>query len=179
VRPFFVSHHRDDQENFMLAPYAAPAAAAAQAAPRIPAKLRHGKFPVSNTGRVYRLLRGEESDSYPTVAILNDRWRVIVCKNSIQWVLQKRRSSPNGWRGHWFCRTSEALLRGVRKYAGDIGGDALVILLRLPERFPGDAQENLRRQSKHHSDNSPDTGMGAAAAFAPALIRRQNRKPKP
>jgi hypothetical protein len=83
---------------------------------------------------------GEENDDYPTVAILNDRWRVVVCRNSIQWILQKR-GGPNHWRGRYFCRTREVLIRCAREHAGEIGGDALVILLRRPERFPAEDNE--------------------------------------
>jgi hypothetical protein len=78
--------------------------------------------------------RREENDAYPTVANLNARWRVIECKNSIQWILQRR--CRGRWNGKYFCRTREALLRFARAGAGEIAGDALVILLRLPERFP-------------------------------------------
>src|SRR5262245_32007927 len=72
--------------------------------------------------------RGEKSDTYPTIAVLNDRWRVIACKNSIQWILQKR-SGPNHWRGRYFCRTRDALICCAREHAGETGGDALEILL--------------------------------------------------
>jgi hypothetical protein len=90
--------------------------------------------PVSPINRVPDRVRGEESDSYPTVAILNDRWRVVVSSAGIQWVLQRRRGDH--WSGYWFCRTREALIRGARKHAGEIGGVALATLLRLPSRFP-------------------------------------------
>jgi hypothetical protein len=59
---------------------------------------------------------------------------VIVCRNALQWILQRRQGKQ--WRGYWFCRTREALIRGAREHAGPIGGDALVILLRLPEHYP-------------------------------------------
>jgi hypothetical protein len=79
---------------------------------------------------------GEETDDYPTVAVLNATWRVIACRQSIQWILQRRRGGPNHWRGQYFCRTREVLVRCAREHAGQIGGDALVVLLRLPEWFP-------------------------------------------
>src|SRR5262249_20137093 len=78
--------------------------------------------------------RYEENDAYPTVANLNARWRVIGCKNSIQWILQRR--CRGRWNGKYFCRTREALLRFAQACAGEFAGDALVILLRLPESFP-------------------------------------------
>jgi hypothetical protein len=77
----------------------------------------------------------EKSDAYPRViTVLNPKWRVIVCRNALQWILQCRQGKT--WRGYWFCRTREALVRGAREHAGPIDGAALVTLLRLPERFP-------------------------------------------
>jgi hypothetical protein len=90
--------------------------------------------PASPINRVSGRVRGEESGSYPVIANLNDRWRVVACSAGIQWILQRRRGDH--WVGCWFCRTREALVRGARKHAGEIGGVALVTLLRLPERFP-------------------------------------------
>ena len=83
--------------------------------------------------------RGEESDAYPTIAALNTRWRIVTCKNSLQWVLQRRCGHVDHWRGFWFCRSREALIRGAREHAGQIAGNALIILLRLPEHFQGTA----------------------------------------
>jgi hypothetical protein len=79
--------------------------------------------------------RAEEGDDYPTICILNARWRVVACKNSIQWILQ-RRCGPNHWRGQYFCRTRDGLVCCAREHVGPIGAAALVILLRLPEHFP-------------------------------------------
>jgi hypothetical protein len=82
---------------------------------------------------------GEESDTYPgIITALNSKWRVIICRGGIQWVLQRQAGQRDGrprWEGHWFCQTSEALIRGARERAGQIGGDALAIMLRLPERI--------------------------------------------
>ena len=82
-------------------------------------------------------LAAEESDNYPRlVATLNNRWRVIVCKDGIQWVLQCRPGrSANGWRGRSYCHTREALLRRARQQAGSVDDVALAILLRLPGRI--------------------------------------------
>jgi hypothetical protein len=98
---------------------------------REPRRRRRGG-PAEKIARLPAPRLGEENDDYPTVAILNDRWRVVLCRNSIQWILQKR-GGPN----HYFRRTRDVLIRCAREHAGQIGGDALLILLRLPERFPG------------------------------------------
>jgi hypothetical protein len=50
----------------------------------------------SSVGRVFRGIRGEETDDYPPViARLNERWRVIACRGSIQWILQRRSRKPD------------------------------------------------------------------------------------
>jgi hypothetical protein len=77
--------------------------------------------------------QGEENHRYPVIAQLNDRWWVITCKNSIQWILQTRRGSS--WRSRFFFRTRAGLLAFAREHASPIDGDALAILLRLPERI--------------------------------------------
>ena len=81
----------------------------------------------------------EESDAYPRiVARLNPQWRVIACRDGIQWILQARRGHRDGlprWDNRYFFRSREGLVFGCHEYCGQIHGDALVILLRLPERF--------------------------------------------
>jgi hypothetical protein len=80
-------------------------------------------------------LRCEESDHYARfVARLNPQWRVVVCADGLQWILQTRRGQD--WRNRYYYRSREGLVFGVREYAGDIGGDAPVVLLRLPRFFP-------------------------------------------
>jgi hypothetical protein len=89
----------------------------------------------SSLRRVSVALRCEESDHYARViALLNPQWRVIACADGIQWILQIRRGQ--GWRNRYFFRSRVGLISGCREYAGDIGGDALVILLQLPRFFP-------------------------------------------
>jgi hypothetical protein len=82
----------------------------------------------------------EEADDYPGVtAVLNDNWRVIECRSGIQWILQRRGGERHGrarWEGRSFCRTSEALKRVSRAFAGDIRPSAWSILQALPDWFP-------------------------------------------
>jgi hypothetical protein len=90
------------------------------------------------------MTKSEEVDAYPAiVARLNDGWRVIVCRAGAQWILQHRRSPKKApaddWRGRSFCRTSEALVRCAREYAGEIEPAACAVLAALPGRIqPGD-----------------------------------------
>lgn len=57
----------------------------------------------------------ETSDNYHRVVIkFSSRWRVSVCKDNIQWILQKREAEPshNGnWRGKSYFACKESLIR--------------------------------------------------------------------
>ena len=76
----------------------------------------------------------ERDDNYRAVITrLNDRWRVIVCRDHIQWILQKREASR--WRNRSFCMTRAALLREVLRHCGDINPNALGIIRSLPEQI--------------------------------------------
>lgn len=80
----------------------------------------------------------ERDDDYLRVILRTSNWRVIVCKDVHQWVLQcrTRAASPDGarWEGRHYCRTREALLRLWRALSGDDGA----ALATLPERFEAD-----------------------------------------
>lgn len=88
--------------------------------------------PVGLTAHPKRL--PESSDSYPyVIARLNDRWRVVVCNDAIQWILQRRhQSGPLGWRGRSYCTTREGLLCFVGEHVGR-DAVALVKALSLPD----------------------------------------------
>lgn len=82
----------------------------------------------------------ESDDSYTGVVVtLNDKWRVIVCRDGIQWILQRQRGERRGqprFDGRSYCRTRDALIRVCREHAGEIHAVALTILHALPERLP-------------------------------------------
>jgi hypothetical protein len=79
----------------------------------------------------------ETADDYARIVTnLNPSWRVVECRDRTQWVLQ-RRGSPekprtDDWRGRSYCRTSEALIRCAREYAGEIEPAACAVLAALP-----------------------------------------------
>jgi hypothetical protein len=77
----------------------------------------------------------ESYEDYGRVIVhLNDRHRVILCRDGVQWILQRRISNlADGWRGRSFCRTKEALLRCIKENAGRVPSDALAILDALPD----------------------------------------------
>ena len=79
----------------------------------------------------------EEADNYRAIIVtLNLHWRVIECRDAIQWILQRRAGTRHGqprWDGRCYCRTRQGLLRRVRELTGECNGVALSILERLPE----------------------------------------------
>ena len=82
----------------------------------------------------------ESDDSYPrVVAILNGQWRVIECRDRIQWFLQRRNRAKSvakhAWRGRSYCRTREALIRCCNEHAGQIDPAARKTLEGLPAWF--------------------------------------------
>lgn len=89
-------------------------------------------------GMTKSFIHRESDQNYRGVlAILNDRWRVIVCRDGVQWILQYRKSAEktgtrSGWRGRSYCRISQALKRDMGYHAGDICPYALAVIQSLP-----------------------------------------------
>jgi len=95
----------------------------------------------SETNMTPNTSRRESDDGYDDViARLNSRWRVIACKDRIQWILQSVDGLRNGavrWTGESYHCTREALIRVCRSKAGDIWPSAAAVLAALPARFGG------------------------------------------
>ncbi|MFC3725457.1 hypothetical protein [Neoaquamicrobium sediminum] len=74
----------------------------------------------------------ESADGYSGIVCrLNDRWRVIVCKDALQWILQRRDGERRGrarWTGESYHRRRDALIRVCRTKAGEIDPAAAAIL---------------------------------------------------
>jgi hypothetical protein len=95
--------------------------------------------------------RNESADGYHRlVAHLNRKWRVIECREAIQWILQHRGSPETArrddWRGRSYCRTSEALIRCTREYCGFIDPTAAAVLSALPETIEIAARGAVRSE---------------------------------
>ncbi|ESY80660.1 hypothetical protein X740_12375 [Mesorhizobium sp. LNHC221B00] len=87
--------------------------------------------------------RREESENYPAVvAKLNSGWRVIECRDGIQWILQrlagKRHGQPR-WEGRSYCRSRQALLRFVHSCCGPVDVAGLALVETLPDWAGGQA----------------------------------------
>jgi hypothetical protein len=85
--------------------------------------------------------KNESADNYwRLVARLNVRWRVIECRDGIQWILQRidgERYGKTRWTGRSYCRTRDGLLHACRDNAGEIEPSALAVLNNLPDRIGG------------------------------------------
>ncbi|MES0861570.1 hypothetical protein ABLN87_04360 [Ruegeria sp. SCPT10] len=66
----------------------------------------------------------ECSDTYSEIVCATDKYRVVVCKDTIQWIIQRRRPAkqPAGraWNAIGYCATRHALLRLWRKHMGSV-----------------------------------------------------------
>lgn len=88
--------------------------------------------PTMVQGRKKRL--SEQAEDYPhVVSTLNSQWRVIRCRDEIQWILQRK--TGGRWRPLAYCRTRDGLLRSIRE--AKISSDLIVVseLDLLPERI--------------------------------------------
>lgn len=99
----------------------------------------------------------EASDDYNrVVAVLNENWRIIECRDRIQWILQHRgspeKSRKDDWRGRSYCGTAKVLQQRAYQHAGRIDALAQERLRSLPDDCPG-----------------PGVGPGTAKAAAPNI----------
>jgi hypothetical protein len=94
-------------------------------------------IPVRDILQGHRL--SEAHADYPAIR-LNARWRVIACRDGIQWIIQYRNRAEtvarSDWRGRSYCRTRDTLIRCCDAYCGEIDPIAAAILAALPERIP-------------------------------------------
>lgn len=78
----------------------------------------------------------ESADDYPgVIARLAPRWRVIVCRDGLQWIIQQgKRNGPTlAWRGRSYHRQREVLLRFCAQFVSDPDPDAMRTLAALPD----------------------------------------------
>ena len=99
------------------------------------AELLPTRIPLSESSH-----RERDNDYRAVVARLNGSWRVIECKDRIQWILQcadGKRHGQTRWTGRSYCRTRQVLIRDSRTHAGEIDAIALAILEALPDWIGG------------------------------------------
>jgi hypothetical protein len=109
--------------------------------------------------------RNESAQGYSRlVAVLNGKWRIIECRDGIQWILQAcdTLNAPSNavWRGRSYCRTKQALLQVCAAHAGAIDPTAAARLAALPpligQSSAGNEQENFATNTRVRR-NAPAT----------------------
>jgi hypothetical protein len=94
------------------------------------------------TNRVQRQHQETASTYLGLIAQLNEQWRVVVCKDGIQWILQRRDAQRAGrvrWTGASYHCERKSLLRVSRALCGRIAPAAMAVLEALPEWIGGAA----------------------------------------
>jgi len=78
-----------------------------QTTPTLPQTARH----------CTRISHREREDGYiATVAQFNQRWRLVLCKDQIQWIIQRKESSRRGdWRGLKYLTSRESVFAACGK----------------------------------------------------------------
>lgn len=87
----------------------------------------------------------ESSDDYSRIVVMLDpRWRVIECRDRIQWIIQRREKSRDKghWRGVRYCTTRKALKRDAGALISPLSPSAVAVLDALPERINRGAKKN-------------------------------------
>ena len=96
-----------------------------------------------NGGAAYAVIpshRESEDNYHDVVAQLAPRWRVIVCKDYLQWIIQKRTAEPlhrGVWRSQSYVTCQNSLTRlcaSLELLSDDNARDRLEA---LPEQFSG------------------------------------------
>jgi hypothetical protein len=99
----------------------------------------------------------EKDDNYRSVVVrLSPRWRVIVCRDGAQWIIQKKEASHAGpWRGvsYHTCRSSLIRTCGSLNLLSEPSVTA--ILAALPDRIGG----------KHEQRAEPHTSTKINRAY--------------
>ena len=95
-----------------------------------------GKLPRKISVEHLRELRHRESsDTYHAEIFRAGRYRVILCKDAIQWIIQRRdRLAGTRWRGLSYCTCRDSLISVWRE---DMGLKVPPEMLALPETVRG------------------------------------------
>lgn len=81
-------------------------------------------------------LREEAADYPAVVATIDAKWRVIACRDGIQWILQRRAGQRNGrprFEAQAYCRSREGIIAAVRRSTGQADPKAIATLENLPD----------------------------------------------
>jgi hypothetical protein len=85
----------------------------------------------------------EKDDSYRSVIVqFAPRWRVIVCKDGVQWIIQHRTADSlhrGVWRGRSYMTTRDSLIKACARVEPLSDPSVMAILSALPDRIGGEA----------------------------------------
>ena len=80
--------------------------------------------------------RREKDDNYHSVIVrLAPRWRVILCKDRAQWIVQHRTADPlrrGVWRGRVYVTSKDSLIRACARVGCLSGSNQWLLLDALP-----------------------------------------------
>jgi hypothetical protein len=136
-----MSFHLDSQEHLMEPVGRVVASRTSQTSPAA----REGLHAAHSSHR-------ESDDAYPTLVQVDDRTRVISCKDDLQWILQRRQGGK--WCSIAFCRT-----RGGMVQAANAAGCAIDKVLVLPERHDGLIDNEPRCHTCGRLSGKPKHGL--------------------
>jgi hypothetical protein len=94
---------------------------------------------MTNTGKITisPTRNREEADDYRrVVVVLNSDWRLIECRDDMQWILQRRSGKRRGqprWVSRKYNRNKQALICNVHAIAGEIAPAVREVLVGLPD----------------------------------------------
>ena len=89
-------------------------------------------------------MKKEQSQDYPfVITYLSNRYRLIECRDRIQWILQRRDKNVPRWRGIYYFLNTQSMSRIFRQFDLDDG-----VVGQLPERFESRFKTVQREQTK-------------------------------
>ena len=89
-------------------------------------------------------MKKEQSQDYPfVITYLSNRYRLIECRDHIQWILQRRDKNVPRWRGIYYFLNTHSMSRILRQFGLDDG-----VVGKLPERFESRFKTVQREQIK-------------------------------
>ena len=89
-------------------------------------------------------MKKEQSQDYPfVITYLSNRYRLVECRDHIQWILQRRDKNVPRWRGIYYFLNTQSMSRIFRQFGLDDG-----VVGQLPERFESRFKTVQREQTK-------------------------------
>ena len=89
----------------------------------------------------------EQHQNYQFIlGYLSPRFRLIECRDNIQWILQRRDKNINRWRAFSYCKLKKSIVRIFDEHGLDTG-----LLDTLPERFESRFKTVQREQRQIHN----------------------------